>query len=97
MPGTGSCVSRCVSFTIRRGSDMAARVANGPRPRGAARDEAGAGAAVVARPRARRDEELVFDREGRGSVESAGASRRRGDALLDSRAKRCAPKLDSHR
>ena len=31
------------------------------------------------------DEELVFDRERRGSVDSAGASRGRGDELLSER------------
>ena len=38
----------------------------------------------LARPRARR-RGAGFDREGRGSVDSAGASRRRGDALLSER------------
>jgi len=31
------------------------------------------------------DEELVFDRERRGSVDSAGASRGKGDELLSER------------
>jgi len=78
---------------------MAARVANGPRPRARRRgggDEAGAGAAVVARRRGRDDEadrwlgalsdqELVFDRDRRGAWNRLELPRFRGGELINKR------------